>query len=178
MGLKVMCWLNDREFKKRGHVSGDLCFSCLCIFPCTWYFLVETKTPPCISICKCIYGICRLDWYPSVLTHRLQVENWWKTRFRMLFFPWLKTTFFPRLYLLEIRHPLFLAFVPLKRKGILVYFAINTKSKMKHVFSFETTLYFCQNAFENFNSYLRNFFGGHQLRNQIWPYLPSTKVKL
>lgn len=65
-----------------------------------------------------------------------------------------------------------------QRKGILVYFAINTKSKMKHVFSFETTLYFCQNAFENFNSYLRNFFGGHQLRNQIWPYLPSTKVKL
>ena len=89
MGLKVICWLNDREFKKRGHVSGDLCFSCLCIFPCTWYFLVETKTPPCISICKCIYGICRLDWYPSMLTHRLQVENWWKTRFRMLFFPWL-----------------------------------------------------------------------------------------
>lgn len=95
MGLKVMCWLNDREFKKRGHVSGDLCFSCLCIFPCTWYFLVETKTPPCISICKCIYGICRLDWYPSVLTHRLQVENWWKTRFRMLFFSLTLNDFFP-----------------------------------------------------------------------------------
>lgn len=95
MGLKVMCWLNDREFKKRGHVSGDLCFSCLCIFPCTWYFLVETKTPPCISICKCIYGICRLDWYPSVLTHRLQVENWWKTRFRMFFFSLTLNDFFP-----------------------------------------------------------------------------------
>lgn len=95
MGLKVMCWLNDREFKKRGHVSGDLCFSCLCIFPCTWYFLVETKTPPCISICKCIYGICRLDWYPSVLTHRLQVENWWKTRFHMLFFSLTLNDFFP-----------------------------------------------------------------------------------
>ena len=49
MGLKLMCWLNDYRFKKRGHFSSDLCISRLCIFPCIWYFLIETKTPPCFQ---------------------------------------------------------------------------------------------------------------------------------
>lgn len=130
-----MCWLNDYRFKKRGHFSSDLCISRLCIFSMYLILSDRNKNSSLFSIWKCIFGICLFDWYPSEVTHKLQVENLCKTRFRMFFFF-------------------------LKRKGILENL-INTKSKMKHIFSFETTLHLCQNAFENFSSYLWSFFGGH-----------------
>ena len=134
MGLKLMCWLNDYGFKKRGHFSSDLCISRLYIFPCIWYFLIETKTPPCFQYENAF----------SVFVSSIDILQRWRTSYK-----W-KTC-------VKLG---FACFFFLKRKGILENL-INTKSKMKHIFSFETTLHLCQNAFENFSSYLWSFFGGH-----------------
>ena len=81
-----MCWLNDYRFKKRGHFSSDLCISRLCIFSMYLILSDRNKNSTLFSIWKCIFGICLFDWYPSEVTHRLQVENLCKTRFRMFFF--------------------------------------------------------------------------------------------